>query len=159
MNFFLEKAHRLWVILLGVLIGIIVTYYVIKPKLLEPLGFVNTNRCLKIFYKTNGNTVLVFVEPINRWFWYTDNKIYVYGDAPNKYCNNPVEYSPTYVLDVNQGDKGIGYQCVQNLDNVKKFYEDGKDWDVIFHCLKQDDAILTVQDIFNILLKKRIIFD
>lgn len=154
MNIFLEKSQRLWVIILAFIIGIISVYYIIKPFILSPLGFTDTNKCLKIFYKTNGNTALIYVEPLNRWFWYNDNKIYVYGDSPDRYCNDPNNYTPVYVL---QKGKEIGYQCIQKLDNVKQIYNDGKEYNIIFHCLKLGDTIPSAQNIFNILLKKGII--
>ena len=159
MNVFLDKAQRMWIIILAAMVGIIITYYLVKPYVLEPLGFINTNRCLKIFYKTNGNTALVYVEPINVWFWYVDKKIYVYGDTPDRYCTNPSEYTPVYVLDAEQQGKGMGYKCVQKLDTVKKYYDSIEDYNIVFHCLNPGDKLLTVQQIFNILLQKRIVFN
>ena len=163
MNIFFQKSLRIWVIIIAICLGILITYHFIKPKILEPMGFVNTNNCLKIFYKLNGNTALIYVDPINRWMWFNDGNIYVYGEAPNRYCRNQEEYQPVYVLDVNKRGESKGYQCVKKLDNVKAFYEDGKPWDIILHCFPPEtstrDRVLTVQEIINILLEKRIIFD
>lgn len=168
MNIFLQKALRLWVILIAFLLGIVIVYYFVKPKILEPLGMVNTNRCLKIIYKTVGNTALVYVDPINRWFWYNDKKVFVYGDFGGRYCQNTDEYEPAYVLDVSKEasypGQGIGYECVKKLSLVKDFYENNEaKWGVVLHCLDfskdLSSQILTTQQIVNILLRKRIIFD
>jgi len=168
MNIFLQKVLRLWVIIAAFLLGIVIVYYFIKPKILEPLGMVNTNRCLKIIYKTIGNTALIFVEPINRWIWFNDNKVFVYGDFGGRYCQNPEEYEPVYVLnlskDASYPGEEMGYECVKKLPDVQAYYENNKaDWNTVLHCLNFDKGvstqILTVQEIINILLKKRIIFD
>lgn len=168
MNIFFQKALRLWVIVIAFLLAIVIVYYFIKPKVLEPLGLVNSNRCLRIIYKTIGNTALVFVDPINRWFWYNDNKVFVYGDFAGRFCENSDDYEPAYVLDVSKKasypGEGIGYECVKKLTLVRDYYEkNNAKWGVVIHCLDLNkdvsSQILTVQEIMNILLKKRIIFD
>lgn len=168
MNFFLEKAGRLWVVIIAFLLGLVLVYYVIKPKVLEPLGLVGTNNCLKIIYKTIGDTALIYVDPINRWFWFNDKKVYVYGEMGGRYCKNTAEFEPVYVLDASRDagyvGEGEGYECIRKLEEVLDYYTKNKgSWNSIIHCLKKDRAvyeqILTVQQVINILLEKRIIFN
>ena len=168
MNIFFQKTVRLWIILIAFLLGLIIVYYFVKPKILEPLCLVNSNNCLKIIYKNIGDTSLIFVDPINRWFWFNDGKIYVYGEMGGKYCQNTDEFEPAYVLDATgkgaYPGAGEGYQCIKKLELVLDYYNLNKgDWNVVMHHIQSDKSVaenvLTVQEIINILLKKRILFN
>jgi hypothetical protein len=163
-NIFLEKGIRIYVIILAIITAIVIVHFVLVPHVLEPLSFIDTNKSLKIFYKTNGNTAIIFVEPVNRWILYNDGKIYTFTpENTGRNCQDP-KFSLVYVIDSN--GKDIGYSCIQNVDEIIKEKYSGGDWNILFHRLDFSgksgtisEQILTSQDIVNILLKNRIIFN
>lgn len=162
-NIFLEKGVRIYAILLAIITAIVIVHFILVPHVLEPLSFIDTNKSLKIFYKTNGNAAIIFVEPVNRWILYNDNKIYTFTpENTGKNCQDP-KFSLAYVIDSKGND--IGYSCIQNVDTIIKEKYNEK-WNILFHRLNFSgklgtisEQILTSQDIVNILLKNKIIFN
>jgi hypothetical protein len=162
----LEKGMRIYIIILAVITAIVIVHFILVPYVLKPLSFINTNESLKIFYKTNGNTAIIFVEPVNRWILYNDNKIYTFTpENTGRHCDDP-KFSLAYVID-SEGNE-IGYSCIQNVDDIirEKYSVEKDEWSILFHRLDFtgktgtiSEQILTSQDIINILLKNRIIFN
>lgn len=161
MNFFFDKGIRLAVILIAIITGIILVYYFIKPLFLEPFGFLNSRNFLRIMYKTNGNTALIYISPINRWILYNEGKAYTYTPQNTGRMCDKKGFSLAYVLDPKTSGEGV-YECIPQISNIEKEYYQSE-WRTIFHRIDFNkdisEQILTTEDIINILLKRKIIFD
>ena len=164
-NFFVEKILRLTIIILAIISAVVFVYYVVNPYLLEPLSFIDTENSLKIYYRTNGNTALIYIDPINRWLFYNDKKLYTFTPENTGHLCDKEGFSLAYVVNATDKLEEIGYECIPNIKNlIEKYYPSkNEDWEVVFHKLDINKdigpQILTSQQIINILLKKRIIYD
>lgn len=164
-NFFIEKSLRLFIIVIAILSAIIFVYYIVNPYILEPLSFLDTQNSLKIYYRTNGNTALVYIDPINRWMFYNDKKLYVFTPQNTGHLCDKEGFSLAYAIKATDKLDEIGYECIPNISTlIDKYYPSkNDDWQVVFHKLDIDKdlstQILTSQQILNILLKRRIIYN
>ena len=128
MNLFI----RSFVIILGIVVGYVIYIKYIETSILIPLCLINTNQCVKINYYNIDNSVLFNMEPTGYWCWYNGNNAYIYGITSGRLCSNK-DYEPAYVIDLNSpSGKPKGYECIQNLDILKKYYSDNSKLKYIF---------------------------
>lgn len=158
-NIVFEKGFRVIIIVIAIITAIVFVYYIVNPYILEPLSFLDTENSLKIFYRTNGNTAIVYIEPINHWLFYNDKKLYTFTPENTGHLCDKEEFSLAYVMEATDELKEIGYECIPNVNTLLEKYYPQKDWKIVFHKVGTKDSVLTSQQIINILLKKRIIYD
>jgi hypothetical protein len=117
------KISRVVVIILGILIGYLITIHYVKENILQPLCFVDSNSCIRVMYYKYNNSALIHVISTGMWLWYNGHKVYIYGFPTGQLCKEPQNYEAAYSIDPNTGMKE-GYSCVMVLGAVIDFYKD-----------------------------------
>lgn len=116
---------RLFIIVLGIITGIVLYYYVVKPHVLEPACMINSNGCVRMRYYSYNNSVLIQMIQNNVWVWYNGDNIYIYGQPIGQICKDPANYTAAYAVDGRTGLKK-GYECVMTVEKVLQFYQNKK---------------------------------
>lgn len=150
-------AVRIWTIIVAVISGILITVFLLKPYVFEPLCLINTNQCIQISFRKYKNSVLVHMQPTGYWWWFNGEFIFVFGLPTGRQCEGK-NFEPAFVIDTRTA-KVKGYECVTHLENLIKFYKDDRKAKEqhIFICMKNKKKNFNIYDAFDQLVLKNII--
>ena len=147
---------RTFALIIGILTGYIIYLKFIKDGVLKPLCLLESNRCIQIQYYTISGTVLFNMLPTGYWCWYNGHTAYIYGITSGTFCSNS-NFEPAYVIDLNSSTgKPKGYECIQSLKTLKKYYMENGNSDYIFYSSDKPEKT-NIYDILNFLNNKNII--
>ena len=147
-NFLDNKfVYRLWAIIMGVLLGIVVYVFFVYPALLSsPL--INTNKSLEISYQQIDNSLLIQMTT-GYWIWFDGKDALLYGQPTGRDCDDG--YQSVFVIDISSGNK-LGYMCATELTKVMGYYEKQP-----VNRIYTKDVGLDAIQIINLFLEKGII--
>jgi len=147
-NFLDSKfGHRLWAIIMGILVGIVAYVFIIYPALCRT-PIINTNRALEIRYQQIDNSLLIQMTT-GYWIWFDGKDALLYGQPTGRECDDG--YDSVFVMDIASGNK-LGYMCATELTKVMEYY---KDKGINYMYVK--DVGLDAIQIINLFLEKGII--
>ena len=153
--------EKILIIMVAFLLSITTYYYLLEPKILKKLCFVDSGNCIRLKYYTLKNSILFNVKPYDIWVWFNNNKAYIYNYNVNSssVCEPDVsgqEYESVYVVDpLNTND--IIYECIITLDKVKEFYLKNKAEENYFFYKPNDIKKFDIYELLSQLDKHKII--
>ena len=123
MKYFYILLIRFLLIIFGILIGFLLYTYLVRPALVSSC-FLETDNCVKISYRSYGNSALAQIEPEGYWLWFNGNKAYIYlPDTDNKICTAE-DFVPAYVVSsTTEWQKPDSVQCIMDKKRIIEFYE------------------------------------
>jgi hypothetical protein len=127
---------------------------VIRPKILEPVCLINSDKCVQLEYFRKDNSALVTVYPSAYRVWFNGSTFYVYLlQSTGRTCDDP-EYQPAYEVKPTR-NVVQNYQCIRSIPNVLKYYEGVQPQRVRFRV--PDPSNFSVYDVIQYLIAKRIV--
>ncbi len=127
MKYIYTLLLKFFIVIIGVLTAYSMYKYIVEPHILSPMCLVNSGTCIRISYWNHENSALIHMEPIGYWVWFNGKNAYVYasGILNGVKCDSDKDnnYSPAYLVDPTTG-LPHSYECIDTLDDVKKFYSD-----------------------------------
>ena len=145
---------RFGIVALAIYIGYIFVKKFIVPKILDDMCLTNTNNCITMkiyFYK---NTFLAQEQISQIWFWYDGNKLYIYGQSPEK-CIDPDVYMPANIFQLSRKNDEIIFtpfptSCVTKIETIQNYYENLNVIEEFIYLKKYDEGSYTT-NIFDII--------
>jgi hypothetical protein len=112
-------------IIVGILFGYVLYYSVVRKFLGAHTCLINPSSCLRVFFYSFKNSILIHIAATDDWIWYNGDKIYVYHPPLSSLVCKDKNSEPAYILDKNSGIPKQ-YECIQSKNAVLRYYEEHK---------------------------------
>ena len=147
---------RIFSVIIGIITGYVIYSKLIKKNILNKLCLSDSNSCVSIKYYSIKNSILFNMEPTGYWCWFNGVSAYVFGIPTGRVCQSS-EYDPAYVVDLkNSSTLPLGYECVQNLNSLIKYYTENSSEKYIYYN-SNDPYQTSIYDVLNFLSNRNVI--